>query len=92
MTTSSAGPAGEIAAVEDRLRRVPSRVLRDGEAMVEWLDEIRAQLRSIRKGLPDQSRTAAAVQPEAKARFEAGVITDRTGRSIRAERRRRRAA
>lgn len=69
--TCVAQAAAEIAAVEEQIRRVPSSALRQGDALIEWLDEIRSQLTATRKGLLADA-TATAIS--ARGRLETGQI------------------
>ena len=71
--TPAAQAAGEIAAVEDQMRRIPSAALRQGgEAIVEWLDELRAQLGATRKGL--LATGAVPIVARERGRVELGTI------------------
>ncbi|WP_262268631.1 hypothetical protein [Microvirga yunnanensis] len=74
--------AADLAALENDLRRTPTRALRDADAMVEWVDEIRQRLRRARTLLAGDGPIAP---PAPRPRIEAGEIRSRAGRAVRVE-------
>ncbi len=79
--------ANELRDAAARLRRVPSRCLKDGHALVDWLRDEARELDRMSKLLTPVQRAAAARAVAPETVFTAGPILVR-GKMVRVERRR----